>query len=253
VDSVLLIHAHPDDESFANSGRVAQLTAEGFTVVAIVATAGEAGELAETPDLEQARCRRVEKYERALEILGVSSWEWLEPDAEWVDAPGGPLVSQADPARLQAAVRRRLEVHDPRIVLTVGTDGLTGHPDHVAIGHAVRAAARGSIIPGGVWGARLAASDVQAGLGLASAAASNRQVGSGRVIGTPTALTSFDVADVESMRRHALDAYMDGLGAGELNELIGTADRIGDSLLLRAVYDAQGWVTERYERIDAAL
>jgi LmbE family N-acetylglucosaminyl deacetylase len=253
VDSVLLIHAHPDDESFANSGRVAQLAGEGFTVVAIVATAGEAGELAETHDLEKARRRRLEKYERALEILGVSSWEWLEPDAEWVDAPGGPLVSQADPARLQAAVRRRLEVHDPRIVLTVGADGLTGHPDHVAIGHAVRAAARGNAIPGGVWGARLAASDVRPGVRLASVAADGREVGSGRVTGTHAALTAFDVADVESTRRHALDAYIDGLGTDDLNELIGAADRVGDSLLLRAIYDAQHWTTERYERIDVAL
>jgi len=253
VDSVLLIHAHPDDESFANSGRVAQLTAEGFKVVAIVATAGEAGELAETRDLERARRRRLEKYERALDILGVSSWEWLEPGAEWTDAPGGPLVSRADPLRLQAVVRRRLEEHDPWAVFTVGADGMTGHPDHVAIGYAVRAAARGSIIRGGVWGARLAAPDVRGGLRLVSEDAGNREVGSGRVIGTGTSLTAFDVADVETKRRLALDAYMGGLGTGDLGGLIGTADRIGDSLLLRAVYDAQGWATERYERIDAAL
>lgn len=248
---VLVIHAHPDDESFANAGRVAQLTAEGYDVVGIIATGGEATELADSRDLRQARSRRLEKYERALIVLGMKSWEWLEHGAEWLDAREGPQVSQADPARLKRAVQRMLDEHAPEMVLTVGTDGLTGHPDHVAIATAVREAVRDRTIAGGVWGARLAVDDVRAGVRLATPFATNRQIGSGRVTGTRAQLITFDVAAVETSRRRALDTYVGGLGTGDLRSLLGGTDRIGDGQLLRAIYDAQGWGIERYERLDA--
>ena len=252
VPSVLVIHAHPDDESFANAGRVAQLTAQGYDAVGIIATGGEAPELPQSRDMTHARSRRLEKYERALAVLGVNSWEWLERGSEWLDVPEGPLVSQADHARLQRAVGRLLDEHTPEIVLTVGADGLTGHPDHIAIYLAVREAVHDRTIPGGVWGARLAANDVRAGMRLAASFAADRRIGSGRLTGTDAQLTGFDVAAVETSRRRALDIYVDGLGTGDLRGLLGGAGRIGDGLLLRAIYDAQRWGIERYERIDAA-
>lgn len=247
----MVIHAHPDDESFANAGRVAQLTAQGYHVIGIIATGGEATELAVSRDMAQARSHRLRKYERALTVLGVNSWEWLERGAEWLDAREGPLVSQADPARLKRAVERLLDEHTPEMVLTVGRDGLTGHPDHVAISHAVRDAVHHRTIPGGVWGAQLAVDDVHAGMRLAAPFATDRQIGSGRLTGTHAQLATFDVAAVETSRRRALDIYTDGLGTGELRSLAGGADRIGDGLLLRAIYDAQEWGIERYERLDA--
>jgi LmbE family N-acetylglucosaminyl deacetylase len=77
--------------------------------------------------------RRVAKYERALEFLGARSWTWLDPSAGWVDAPDGPAVSGAAPARLRSAVEQLFARYRPDIVLTVGKDGLTGHPDHLAV------------------------------------------------------------------------------------------------------------------------
>jgi LmbE family N-acetylglucosaminyl deacetylase len=41
----LAIHAHPDDEAFANAGRLRQLADQGYTVVGVIATAGEASAL----------------------------------------------------------------------------------------------------------------------------------------------------------------------------------------------------------------
>ena len=248
---MLVIHAHPDDESFANAGRVAQLTAQGYDVIGIIATGGEATELAESCDMAHARSRRLSKYEHALTVLGVNSWEWLERGAEWLDAREGPHVSQADPARLKRAVERTLDEHTPEIVLTVGADGLTGHPDHVAISRAVREAVHDRTIPGGAWGAQLGVADVQAGARLVAPFATNRQVGSGRLTGTHAPLATFDVAAEEASRRGALDVYVQGLGTGDLRRLVREADRVGDGLLLRAMYDAQRWAIERYQRFDA--
>jgi len=252
VATVLVIHAHPDDEVFANAGRLAALTAEGHRVVGVIATGGEAGELHATGDPSEALIRRLQKYEHALDRLGASSWQWLEPGAEWVDLPSGPHVADADPGRLRAAVDRLLTEHDPHAVLTVGADGLTRHPDHIAVGRAVRAAVRDRSLDGGAWGARLRRADVDAGAELARRFAAGRPIGSGRVRGTSAELAVFDVTAQTATRRAALDAYADGLGTRTLGELIGAADRIGDSLLLRAVFDAGDWRTENYERLDAA-
>jgi LmbE family N-acetylglucosaminyl deacetylase len=252
VSTVLVIPAHPDDESFANSGRIALLASGGHRIVGVIATGGEAGELSRTHDVEGARRRRLGKYEVALDALGAASRVWLEPGAEWVDVTDSPTVAQADPVRLRRAVERVVEKHDPHMALTVGCDGLTAHPDHLAIARAVRDVFRDQTLPGGVWGARLDRKDVDAGLHLLRHYCGDRQVGSGRVTGTDAALTVLDVSAVKVQRREALDSYSGGLGTRDLKVLIDASDRIRDSLLLRAIYDTEDWTSERYERIDTA-
>ena len=155
MPTALAIHAHPDDEAFANGGRLRQLADQGYTVVGVIATAGEASELPAAGSLTEARRRRIAKYERALAILGATSWTWLEAHAGWVDATGGPRVAGAAPERIQRAVARLIDEYSPATILTVGSDGLTGHPDHVAIARAVIAVAGERAVPEGVWGARL--------------------------------------------------------------------------------------------------
>jgi LmbE family N-acetylglucosaminyl deacetylase len=167
VPTALAIHAHPDDEAFANAGRLRQLADQGYTVVGVIATAGEASELPAAGSLTQARRRRIAKYERSLATLGASTWTWLEAHARWVDASEGPRVADAAPERVQRAVARLIDEYAPDTILTVGSDGLTGHPDHVAVARAVIAAAGERIVPEGVWGARLSREDVRAGMNLA--------------------------------------------------------------------------------------
>jgi LmbE family N-acetylglucosaminyl deacetylase len=248
VPTALAIHAHPDDEAFANAGRLRQLADRGYTVVGVIATAGEASELPAAGSLADARRRRIAKYERALATLGASAWVWLEPAAGWIDAPGGPRVADAASGRLKRAVLRLVGEYSPDMILTVGADGLTGHPDHVAIARAVMAVTDECSVPGGVWGARLSRDDVRAGLDLASSHADGRPVGSGRVTGTDAALTVCDVGPFADARRAALDVYRNGLGTAPLAALFGGAERVGDSVLLRAIYDAEGWRAERYQR-----
>lgn len=250
MPTALAIHAHPDDEAFANAGRLRQLADQGYTVVGVIATAGEASELPAAGSLTQARRRRIAKYERSLATLGASTWTWLEAHASWVDASEGPRVADAAPERVQRAVARLIDEYAPDTILTVGSDGLTGHPDHVAVARAVIAAAGERMVPEGVWGARLRREDVRAGMNLASLYAREEPVGSGRVTGTDMALTVRDVGSFARARRAALDVYRDGLGTAPLGTLFRDAERVGDSLLLRAIYDAERWRAERYERLD---
>src|SRR5918996_3639768 len=52
--SLVLVHAHPDDESMNTGGTMARYAAEGVHVCLITCTNGEVGEIAELPDLGTA-------------------------------------------------------------------------------------------------------------------------------------------------------------------------------------------------------
>ncbi|WFR68002.1 PIG-L family deacetylase [Curtobacterium flaccumfaciens] len=247
MPTALLLHAHPDDEVFANFGWAVALSAQGYDVVGAIATGGEASELHEAASLEDARARRIAKYEVVLELLGGRSWWWLDDSAGWVDAPSGPPVSGAAPQHLRAAVEHLIAKTQPDIVLTVGSDGLTGHPDHVAIGTAVAAARNAMEVPEGVWGARLQADDVRAATALVGSHARDGNVGSGRVVGTSEPLLARDVRSSANLRKRALDIYRDGLGTDSLESIVRSAPRVGDSVLLRGLFDLTDWSKEHYD------
>lgn len=247
MPTALLLHAHPDDEVFANFGWAANLSSQGYAVVGAIATGGEASELHEVASLENARARRIAKYEAVLELLGGRSWWWLDEAAGWVDAPSGPTVSGAAPQHLRVAVEHLISKTQPDIVLTVGSDGLTGHPDHVAIGTAVAAARNSVEIPEGIWGARLRADDVRAATAFVGSHTRDGKVGSGRVAGTSAPLLARDVRSSANLRKRALDVYRDGLGTGSLESVVRSAPRVGDSVLLRGIFDLTNWSKEYYD------
>ncbi|WP_432937723.1 PIG-L deacetylase family protein [Kribbella sp. CA-253562] len=215
--TVLVVHAHPDDEVFATGAATIALSDAGWEVVLRVASGGEAGE---DPELGEAEARlvRTRKLARSCELLGISEWGWLGEPAQWVDrgGDGGPeTVADAESAILVDAVRRALVEVRPAVVLTVGGDGLTGHPDHVAVGTAVREAAWAREVE--VLGARLRTADVAAAraeLGrlvaqggvldgegprtgpgrVVGAGNEGRRIGSGRVVGAGNEIALVEVS-----------------------------------------------------------
>lgn len=254
VPVALVIHAHPDDETFATGAWMRQLASSGWTVRNIIATGGEASELTFVDgDLKAARTRRLTKFESALALLGSDAWEWLGEEHTWLDAPARPerTVASADEAELTDHVRRAIRRHKPGILLTVGSDGLTGHPDHIAINRAVRDAVRADGVPSdGAWGARLHADDVARARGhIVKALGKGATLGSGRVDGATHALVEIDATPAAELRRQALDVYRPGLGTKPLHKIAKKAT--GDSAFLRAHFDASGWGVERYQAIQA--
>jgi LmbE family N-acetylglucosaminyl deacetylase len=126
LGTVLMIWAHPDDETYLAGGLSAVLTDAGQRVVCITATRGEAGASgsADTVRDELAEVRTAE-LEEALRILGVEEHHWLDyPD-------GGCADIDADAAA--ARISRVLDDVSPDTVVTFGPDGFTGHPDHRAV------------------------------------------------------------------------------------------------------------------------
>ncbi|HWD82644.1 MAG TPA: PIG-L family deacetylase [Kribbella sp.] len=229
--TALVVHAHPDDEVFATGAATSVLSDQGWHVVLRVATAGMHG----ASDHLSASCA----------LLGIAEWDWLGTPGQWVDDGGNNgarTLAAAHPDELAAAVEAAAEELQPELILTVGSDGLTGHPDHIAVSQAVQR------VPYRALGARLRAQDVRAGEQLVQRLAPGRQIGSGHVKGCDVPLEQIGGA-AEQRRRQALDAYYDGLGSKPLAELVKTHRPSSDGLLLRAVFDAAGWEHDRFEEL----
>ena len=120
---VLAVFAHPDDETFRCGGTLALLARRGVRVWLLCATRGEAGIPGASP--EQAGRIRQAELECACRALG------LQPP-HFLDYRDGTL-SQVDEAEAVEQVVRAVQALRPQVLLTWPPDGLSGHPDHVAV------------------------------------------------------------------------------------------------------------------------
>lgn len=135
VPTVLGVFAHPDDETLGAGPLLAHCVARGARVELLVATRGERGWRGpEVDDPGPAAVGRLREAEArsAAEVLGVSRIGFLDLiDGEVAAAPSGTVA-----ARIAAVLRRAR----PEVVVTFGPDGLTGHPDHIAVSRLTSAA-----------------------------------------------------------------------------------------------------------------
>jgi N-acetylglucosamine malate deacetylase 2 len=118
-----VVLAHPDDESFPMGGTIARYAANGADVELILATYGEAG--IEGMDLTEAAQFREREARAACAILGVRRVRFLG----FADGH----LTEADESAAIDRLANMLTDFPPDIVITFGPDGISGHPDHVAI------------------------------------------------------------------------------------------------------------------------
>jgi LmbE family N-acetylglucosaminyl deacetylase len=159
--TVLVLHAHPDDEAIFTGGTMVRLVAAGVRVVLVVATGGELGEAppalaaaaggagvsAPPGPLALAERRRAET-EAAAGALGVARVAWLGyRDSGMAGDAANDAAGSLWSAEIGAAAGRLAGVlaeERPAAVVVYDADGIYGHPDHVAvhrIGHRAAAAA----------------------------------------------------------------------------------------------------------------
>ncbi len=132
LGTILSIWAHPDDETFLSAGVMAAARDGGQRVVCVSATAGEHGtDDADTwpPD----RLGRVRRWEAAaaMAVLGVG-----EHAIRGLPDGGLPGCHEEGLAWVGGLLD---EVH-PDTILTFGPEGMTYHPDHIAVHRWVTAA-----------------------------------------------------------------------------------------------------------------
>jgi len=147
MGTLLLVHAHPDDEAISTGGAMMKASDDGHRVVLVTATRGEVGEIYNM-DPETIRPRlaevRTEELERAARILGVNRGEFLDyRDSGMVGTPDNEDPRSFHQAPLDEAATRLAAVlreERPDVVVTYGEDGVYGHPDHIKAHHVTNAA-----------------------------------------------------------------------------------------------------------------
>lgn len=125
------VFAHPDDDTYSVAGSMALHAGEDVAVIVVLATSGEAGQIAD-PSLATP-----ENLGRVREGEDVASWteagvpvehHFLRfPDGGVADVPFEELIGG-----IVAALRETR----PDVVVTFGPEGVTGHADHIAAGKA---------------------------------------------------------------------------------------------------------------------
>jgi N-acetyl-1-D-myo-inositol-2-amino-2-deoxy-alpha-D-glucopyranoside deacetylase len=170
---LLLVHAHPDDESIGQGATMARYVAEGRGVTLVTCTAGEMGEIL-VPELEHLAADREDglgehrrtELEAAMKELGVTDFRYLGGFGTYRDSgmkwhEDGHAVA-ADPvdggvhenifanADLTEAADHLVEVIRevrPQVMVTYDQFGNYGHPDHIQAHRVAMYAAQLAAVP----------------------------------------------------------------------------------------------------------
>ncbi|MBK3578014.1 N-acetyl-1-D-myo-inositol-2-amino-2-deoxy-alpha-D-glucopyranoside deacetylase [Streptomyces sp. MBT65] len=140
---LLLVHAHPDDESINNGATMAKYLAEGAHVTLITCTLGERGEIIPPALRHLSGAGLAEERERelaaAMKALGVTDHRLLGGPGRYRDSGMMGTSDNDDPgcfwrADLDEAAGHLVEVIReirPQVLVTYDPDGGYGHPDHI--------------------------------------------------------------------------------------------------------------------------
>ena len=137
--TVVFFHAHPDDESIATGGTMAELAADGHRIVLVVATRGENGEV-DDGFLQPGEAiweRREAETHASAEILGVSRVEFLGyVDSGMMGTPENDVPGSFWQADVEEAARRLAAIcteEDADVLTAYDENGVYGHPDHIQV------------------------------------------------------------------------------------------------------------------------
>jgi N-acetyl-1-D-myo-inositol-2-amino-2-deoxy-alpha-D-glucopyranoside deacetylase len=141
--SLLLVHAHPDDESIFTGATMARYVAQGARVTLVTCTLGEMGEVI-PPDLrhllpDELGQHRAGELDRACAALGVTDHRFLGEMSRYRDSGMMGLPDNDDPRCFwqahvdEAAVALAKVISEvaPDAIVTYDADGFYGHPDHI--------------------------------------------------------------------------------------------------------------------------
>jgi N-acetyl-1-D-myo-inositol-2-amino-2-deoxy-alpha-D-glucopyranoside deacetylase len=166
---MLLVHAHPDDESIGNGATMARYVAEGRGVTVVTCTLGEEGEVL-VPDLAHLAADREDKLGHhrigecaaAMGALGVTDHRFLggpgrfrDSGMEWDESgharPRLPvrddtfwMADLTEAADLLVDIIREVR---PQVMVTYDEFGGYGHPDHIQAHRVAMYAAQLAAVP----------------------------------------------------------------------------------------------------------
>ncbi|TFV78436.1 N-acetyl-1-D-myo-inositol-2-amino-2-deoxy-alpha-D-glucopyranoside deacetylase [Blastococcus sp. CT_GayMR19] len=143
---LLLVHAHPDDETINSGATMARYVAEGASVTLLTCTLGEEGEVL-VPELAQLAADqadqlggyRIWELRGAMDALGVTDSRFLGGPGRYRDSGMIGTPANENPrafwnADLDEAVAHAVDVVRevrPQVLVTYDENGGYGHPDHI--------------------------------------------------------------------------------------------------------------------------
>lgn len=139
---LMVVLAHPDDESLGMGGILARYAAEGVETYLITATRGERGwfgDPAEYPGPTALGQRREQELYAAADALGIGGVTFLD----YLDGD----LDRAEPTEAIGKIVSELRRLRPQVVVTFDSFGLYGHPDHIAISQLTTAAVMAAANP----------------------------------------------------------------------------------------------------------
>jgi LmbE family N-acetylglucosaminyl deacetylase len=126
---LLVVLAHPDDESMGMGGTLAKYTSHSVETHYVCATRGERGWFGpeeENPGLTALGHLREKELSGAVNELGMKGVYFLD----YIDGE----VDQADYAEAIGKIVTHIRRIKPQVMVTFPPDGNYGHPDHIAVG-----------------------------------------------------------------------------------------------------------------------
>jgi N-acetyl-1-D-myo-inositol-2-amino-2-deoxy-alpha-D-glucopyranoside deacetylase len=233
VHGILLVHAHPDDETIGTGATMARYAAAGVPVTLVTCTLGEEGEI-HVPELaglasdqaDQLGGYRISELARACAALGVTDHRFLGGAGRYRDSGmmGTPANDHPrcfwradvdEAAGLLLGVIREVR---PAVLVTYDPNGFYGHPDHIQAHRvamrAVELARAENVAPAKVYWTAVPKSVLAAGIERFATAPDNPFGGVAHVdelpFGTPDekittriVATGFESAKREALRAHA--------------------------------------------------
>ncbi|MBV9156081.1 MAG: PIG-L family deacetylase [Acidobacteriaceae bacterium] len=123
--SLLIVGAHPDDETFFAAGTIAKYAEAGVRVGVVCATRGERGATADLCSIEELPGVREQELRNAASILGVKDLYFFAYEDQKL------LAASIQEVRVQLV--QIIRETRPQIVITFDPNGANQHPDHLAI------------------------------------------------------------------------------------------------------------------------
>jgi N-acetyl-1-D-myo-inositol-2-amino-2-deoxy-alpha-D-glucopyranoside deacetylase len=143
---LLLVHAHPDDESIGTGATMAKYAAEGAGVTLITCTLGELGEVI-PPELAHLAWDadgglgeyRIGELAAACKALGVADHRYLGGPGRWRDSgmmgtPSNDWAGcfwRADVDEAAGELLTVIREVRPQVMVSYDDNGFYGHPDHI--------------------------------------------------------------------------------------------------------------------------
>ena len=138
--TLMLVHAHPDDEAIGTGGILAKYASQGVHTVLVTCTQGELGEV-QDPDYVPPRPGmgitqiRKEEMAEAIQILKVGTYINLGyKDSGMAGTAGNKdrrAFCQTDVTAAAHRLGQIIRREKPQVLVTYDENGIYGHPDHI--------------------------------------------------------------------------------------------------------------------------